>query len=298
MKACPKNSMAARQRARLAFTTLITGDEASIDLARAALLIAAEEYPALDIDEYMVRLDDLATLVREHMESLEMQAVDTPATADECLDALRAMNGVLFARERFRGSRVDYYNPQNSFLNRVLERRLGIPLTLSLVYMEVGKRLGLRVEGIGMPFHFIVRCTLPETFIYIDPYEKGKFLSEQDCRQRLARVFKNQEDLDSIWLEPLSSKQMLVRMLDNLKHIYIHKGDYERALMACDRILLVNSALPIERRDRGVVHFHLKHYARAIHDLGAYLELAPQADDVEEIRQQIKVIRQLIAMMN
>ncbi|HLG79169.1 MAG TPA: transglutaminase-like domain-containing protein [Ktedonobacteraceae bacterium] len=293
-----EESMAARQRARLAFTTLITGDEASIDLARAALLIAAEEYPALDINEYLLRLDDLAEQVREHMRSQALAVASTPATTDECLDILRAMNSVLFGRERFRGSRVDYYNPQNSFLNRVLERRLGIPLTLSLIYMEVGKRLGMLVEGVGMPFHFIVRCTLPESFIYVDPYEKGKFLNEQDCRQRLVRIFKNQEDLDARWLEPLGPKQFLVRMLDNLKHIYIHKGDYERALMACDRILLLNPEQASERRDRGIVHFHLKHYARAVRDLGTYLELSPQADDAEEIRQQIRVIRQLIAMMN
>lgn len=287
--------MAARQRARQAFTTLILGDEASIDLAHAALLIAAEEYPNLDLSQYMTRLEDLAAQVRQR---LEKQPASQPTTINECFDILHAMNGVLFGQERFRGNRIDYYNPQNSFLNRVLERRLGIPLTLSLVYIEVGKRLGLHIAGVGMPFHFIVRCELLESSIYIDPYEKGKFLSEQDCRQRLAQVFKNPEDFDPTWLEPLSSRQLLVRMLANLKHIYIHKGDFQRALMACDRILLLNPTLPVELRDRGVVHFHLKHYSRAIHDLGTYIELAPLADDVEEVRQQVKIIRQLIAMMN
>lgn len=290
--------MAARQRARQAFTTLATEDNASIDLARVALLIAAEEYPTLNIEQYLERLEELAAQVRLRLELDEAKMPGAPTTASECFDVLHAMNSVLFEQERFRGNRVDYYNPQNSFLNRVLERRLGIPLTLSLVYMEVGKRLGLHLAGIGMPFHFIVRCALQESSIYIDPYEKGKFLSEQDCRQRLAQVFKNQEDFDSHWLEPLSSKQFLVRMLANLKHIYIHKKDFQRALMACDRILLLNPTHAVELRDRGVVHFHLKHYSRAIHDLGTYIELAPQADDLEEVRQQIKIIRQLIAMMN
>lgn len=290
--------MAARQRARQAFTTLISGDDSGIDLARAALLIAAEEYPGLDIDQHMGRLEELAAQVRLRLENGEEKTIRMPTTANECIDVLHALNMVLFEQEHFRANRSNYYDPQNSFLNKVLERRLGIPLTLSLLYIEVGKRLGLRIEGVGMPFHFIVRCALQETTIYIDPYERGKFLNEQDCRQRIAQIFKDQEDFDPHWLEPLSAKQLLVRMLTNLKHIYIHKGDFQRALTACDRIMLLNPSIPIELHDRGIVHFHLKYYARALHDLSAYLELAPQADDLQEVRQQIKVIRQMIAMMN
>ncbi|HEX7733704.1 MAG TPA: transglutaminase-like domain-containing protein [Ktedonobacteraceae bacterium] len=289
---------AAQQRARQEFTNLIMGDDAGIDLARAALLIAAEEYPTLDYDQLLARLEELAEQVRTRMVNLDMQPANPPVTVNECFDVLHSMNGVLFEQERFRGNRIDYYNPQNSFLNRVLERRLGIPLTLSLIYMEVGKRLGLRIAGIGMPFHFIVRCELQDASIYIDPYEKGKFLSEQDCRDRLSQIFKNQADFDPSWLEPLSAKQLLARMLTNLKNLYRHKGDYSRALMACDRLLLINPDQPAELHDRGILHFHLKHYSRAIHDLGKYVELAPQADNVEEVRQQIKMIRQLIAMMN
>ncbi len=289
---------AAQQRVRQEFTTLILGNSASLDLARAALLIAAEEYPDLDVNQYLLHLEELAEQVRVRMLRLEMQPTNPPATANECFNVLHSMNGVLFEQEHFRGNRIDYYNPQNSFLNRVLEKRLGIPLTLSLVYMEVGQRLGLQIAGVGMPFHFIVRCDLPGATIYIDPYEKGKFLSEQDCRDRLNQIFKHQSDFDPSWLEPLDARQILLRMLLNLKNIYTHRGDFTRALMACDRILLLNPVLPAELRDRGVVHFHLKHYSRALHDLNAYLELIPQPNDEEEIRQQIKAIRQLIAMMN
>ncbi|HEY0753675.1 MAG TPA: transglutaminase-like domain-containing protein [Ktedonobacteraceae bacterium] len=289
---------AARERVRQEFTNLIVEDDANIDLARAALLIAAEEYPTLDFNQHLARLEELAAQVRARMVNLEMPLANPPLTINECFDVLHAMNSVLFEQERFRGNRIDYYNPQNSFLNRVLERRLGIPLTLSLIYMEVGKRLGLRIAGVGMPFHFIVRCEFQQSSIYIDPYEKGKFLSEQDCRDRLALIFKNQEDFDPSWLEPLSARQFLTRMLTNLKNLYRHKGDFTRTLMACDRILLINPVQSGELRDRGMTHFHLKHYSRAVHDLGKYIELAPQADDVEEVRQQIKMIRQLIAMMN
>jgi regulator of sirC expression with transglutaminase-like and TPR domain len=287
--------MTARQRARRAFTSLITEDNASIDLAQAALLIAAEEYPGLDIDQYMGRLKELAEQVRLCLAKGSQQ---TSTTVNDSMEVLQGLNTVLFEQEHFRGNRAHYNDPQNSFLNRVLDRRLGVPLTLSLLYMEVGKRLGLHIEGIGMPFHFIVRCSIQETSIYIDPYEKGRFLSEEDCRQRLAQIFKNEEDLDPHWLEPLSSRQLLIRMLTNLKHIYLHKKDFQRALNACDRILLISPESPVELRDRGIVHFQLKYYARALHDLNAYLELFPHADDLQEVRQQVRLIRQLIAMMN
>jgi regulator of sirC expression with transglutaminase-like and TPR domain len=171
----------ARQRARRAFTSLITGEDASIDLALAALLIAAEEYPDLNINYYMGRLDILAEQVRSRLGKAPEQLSNQPLTRYDCMEILYTLNVVLFEQERFRGNKAQYSDPQNSFFNRVLERHLGIPLTLSLLYIEVAKRLGLRIDGIGMPFHFIVRCNVQETNIYIDPYEKGKFLSEEDC---------------------------------------------------------------------------------------------------------------------
>lgn len=290
--------MAARQRMRRAFVSLIARDDASIDLAQAALLIAAEEYPGLDIDMYLDRLEELARRVRLHLNEKEERKSRLFSTRSEHMEVLQTLNFILFEQERFRGNRSHYSDPQNSFFNRVLERRLGIPLTLSLLYIEVGKRLGLRIEGIGMPFHFIVRCTVEDNAIYIDPYEKGKFLSEEDCRQRLAQIFKNASDIDPQWLKPLGHKQLLIRMLVNLKHIYIHRGDFQRALSACDRILLINSTLAVELRDRGIVHFQLKYYARALRDLNAYLELVPNAEDLQEVQQQIKLIRQMIAMLN
>lgn len=291
--------MAARERARQAFISHISGADARIDLARAALLIAAEEYPALDVNLYLARLTEIAERVRQHLEAQQQWFARPPATKDEYLTALSAMNEELFEHERFRGNRIDYHNPQNSFLNRVLERRLGIPLTLSLIYMDVGKRLGLQIAGVGMPFHFMVRCSFAgEEPLYIDPYEKGRFLSAGDCRQRLSQIFKNARDVDPAWLEPLGPRQILIRMLVNLKHIYIHRKDFQRALVACDRILLLDPALAVELRDRGVVNFHVKLYARALTDLNAYLQLTPQASDSAQIRQQIKIIRQLLAMMN
>lgn len=156
----------------------------------------------------------------------------------------------------------------------------------------------MQIDGIGLPFHFVMRCRLPDGAIYIDSYENGRLLSEEDCRELVHRMLRGRATFNSLWLEPVSNKQFLVRMLSNLKHIYIHKRDYVRALSICDRILLLVPHAALERRDRGIIHVHLKHHARALRDLKAYVELAPEAEDVAEINRQIRSIRQIIAMMN
>lgn len=289
-----------QHRARKAFENLIAGEDSAIDLPRAALLIAAEEYPDLDIAHYMAQLDLLAERVFE-VAGLAKTDFKVSALSPQNIDPLimlHAMNKVLFEQEGFYGNHADYYNPSNSFLNQVLERREGIPITLSLIYMEVGRRAGLRIVGIGLPFHFVVRCDMPHGNIYIDPFEGGSLLSEQDCRERMHRSFRGKIPFNSMWLEPVSNRQLLTRILANLKNIYIHKGDFLRALAACDRIVLLTPDTALERKDRGIVHLHLKRYSRAIRDFSAYLELAPQAEDAEDVRRQIKTIRQTIAMLN
>jgi regulator of sirC expression with transglutaminase-like and TPR domain len=289
-----------QHRARKAFENLITGEDSAIDLARAALLIAAEEYPDLDIAHYIAQLDLLAERVFAVTGLLETDfqvSGLSPQNIDPFI-ILHAMNKVLFEQEGFHGNHADYYNPSNSFLNEVLERRKGIPITLSLIYMEVGRRAGLQIVGIGLPFHFVVRCNMPHGNIYIDPFEGGRLLGEQDCRERIHRSFRGKIPFNTLWLEPVSNRQFLTRMLANLKNIYIHKGDFLHALAACDRIVLLAPDAALERKDRGIVHLHLKRYSRAIRDFSTYLELAPEAEDAEALRRQIKTIRQTIAMLN
>jgi regulator of sirC expression with transglutaminase-like and TPR domain len=294
------NNNAAQKRARRAFEALTSGEDAAIDLAMGALLIAAEEYPDLNIAHYLAQLDLLAQKVAEEagLPPSEFQKSTTLPPDINPLQIVQAINKVLFEQERFHGNHADYYDPCNSFLNDVLERHKGIPITLSLIYMEVGKRLGLQIVGIGLPFHFIVRCDLPGSSMYIDPFERGRTLSEQDCRERIKRLFRGRIPFNPLWLEPVSNRQLLTRMLANLKNIYIRNGDYRRALSTCDRIVMLAPDTAIERKDRGIVHLHLKHYTRAIRDFNAYLELAPLADDAEDVRRQIKAIRQTIAMLN
>ena len=287
-----------QQRARKAFIALISGEDTAIDLALAALLIAKEEYPDLNISHYLSQLDILAWRVR-HI--LCLPTTDTPTELPDNiqpLDAIAALNQVLFTQEHFRGNQNDYYDPRNSFLNDVLEQHTGIPISLSLIYIEVSKRLGLPIDGIGLPFHFIVRYHVPDGDIYIDPFEQGRLLNEQQCRERVLQMLKGRVKFNPRWLEPVSNRQFLVRMLGNLKNIYIYTGDYPRTLSICERILLLTPKAPLELRDRGIVHLQLKHYSRALRDFTSYLELAPNAEDKDKIRQQIKSLRQMIAMLN
>ena len=287
-----------QQRARKAFEALIAGDEATIDLAHAALLIASEEYPDLNIAQYMAKLDTLAQQVLGVLGLSATQAQAEIAAQIPPEQILEAMNLVLFEQEHFHGNTADYYNPRNSFLNDILDQHTGIPITLSLLYMEVGKRLGMQIDGIGLPWHFVVRYRLPSGIIYIDTFGRGRLLTEQDCRDLVQRNIKGKVKFNPDWLEPVSNKQLLQRLLGNLKHIYITQGDYVRALSISDRILILAPHSAIERRDRGALHLHFKNYARALRDLKAYVELAPQANDIKRIRQQIRDIRQMIALMN
>ncbi len=290
-----------QQRTRKAFETLCVGEDAAIDLGRAALLIASEEYPDLDIAHYLAQLDVLAMQVRVSLGVVDIEAADLTRTLQERdpLSIIEAINQVLFVQERFRGSsKADYYNPRNSFLNDVLERRIGIPITLSLVYMEVGRRLGVQIDGIGMPFHFLAAYRLPQGRIYIDVYEQGRILTEEECRERMQRIFKDKMHFNQRWLQPISHRQILERMLDNLKYIYISRGDDKRALSVCDRLVLLAPNSAIERRDRGRLYMHLKMYGRALRDLKMYLELASEDENVEEVQKEIHSLRQFIAMMN
>ena len=135
--------------------------------------------------------------------------------------------------------------------------------------MEVGRRIGLHIDGIGLPFHFVTRCRLPDEFIYIDPYEGGELLSEHDCWMKIRRMAGGRIRFHAHWFEPVNHRHLLVRMLHNLKHIYIDKERYEHALFVCELLVLLLPSTPLERRDRGIVHLQLKHYVRALPDLVA-----------------------------
>jgi regulator of sirC expression with transglutaminase-like and TPR domain len=292
----PKDT--SQQRVYRALEALVAGEDASIDLTQAVLLIASTEFPDLDMAQYMAQLDALARRVRVVLDLPPDEEENQLPPEVDPLVAISALNKVLFEEEGFHGNQEDYYNPHNSLLNKVLEERTGIPITLSLIYMEVGRRVGIAMEGIALPFHFVVGCRLPQGRIYIDPFNGGQLLSERDCRDLIRRIAKGRIKIHPQWFEPVSHKQILIRVLNNLKNIYIDKEDFARALTICNFLVLLTPHDYGERRDRGVIHLQLKHYAHALHDLTAYIENTPHASDRYEVLNYIKTIRNIMAMMN
>jgi regulator of sirC expression with transglutaminase-like and TPR domain len=211
-------------------------------LAEAALWIAAEEYAGLDVPAYLRRLVALGVAARERV---------TPGMdADGCAGALGRL---LFEEEGFRGNAEDYYDPRNSFLNEVLDRRLGIPITLSVVYMAVAGQAGVTARGIGLPGHFLVRLERGAGARLLDPFHGGVVLSEADCAARLRQLYGDRARLDPAHLEPVTTQQILGRMLANLKGIYMGQRDWGRALAAVERILLLRPGDPAELRDLGAI---------------------------------------------
>jgi regulator of sirC expression with transglutaminase-like and TPR domain len=256
------------------FAAAVAAPDAAIDLAEAALLIAAEAYPGLDVAHYLHALDELA-------------AAAQPALRDAGADGARVRRLVEFlAVERgFRGNQEDYYDRRNSFLNEVLERRTGIPITLALVYTEVARRLGLTLVGVGFPGHFLAKHPGPPELI-IDPFF-GQILTPADCQQRLRAVLGEDAQLDPAHLRVATAKEILVRMLRNLKQVALQTREYEPALACSERILLVEPELPSELRDRGLLCEQLECYAAARADLERFLALAPDDPSAAAVRERL-----------
>ena len=263
-------------RARERFAELVSGSEADLNLAEAALLIAQEEQPELDVAAYLGRLDALAERVRSRLP-------EAPSFAD----TIQALNTVLFEEEGLSGNQTDYHDPRNSFLNEVLDRKLGIPITLSLVYIEVGNRLGVPLVGVGFPGHFVVKYAGPDGETVLDPFQAGSRVNQAQMEDKLRSMYGPNNpfagQLPKL-LAAVGKKDMLLRMLRNLKQIYTQKEDFERALSVAERILLVAPDHPVEVRDRGAIHHRMGHQQLAVRDFQRYLQLAPKADDAKAVR--------------
>ena len=257
-------------------------DDASVDLARAALLIAAMEYPDLDIDRELGLLDSLAAGAAHRL-----------GDNRETIFAINTLSEYLFDEVGLQGNADDYYDPRNSYLNQVLKRQLGIPITLSLVYLEVGKRLGIPLVGIGMPGHFLLRHR-DETGLFVDPFNRGILLSEEECAQRLTEITQDRVEWDPDFLNPISNREYVARMLHNLKNIYLQQGNFQRALSIMDRLVQLQPDHPRELRDRGLVKHRLGLDEGAAVDIAAYLNTAPPGSDSEEMRRLLKQIEGLI----
>jgi regulator of sirC expression with transglutaminase-like and TPR domain len=263
---------------RARFAAAVQADDEAIDLVEVALLIAAEAYPELDLDRYRATLDALGDGARAHV-----------GAADSDAGRVRALIHYLAREQRFVGNQEDYYDRRNSFLNEVLDRRTGIPITLAVVYIAVARRAGIVVDGIGFPGHFLAKYR-GEPEIVFDPFF-GQVLSEDQCARRLQAVMGEDTPFDRRYLRRATAKEIVVRMLRNLKQIYLQAREYEPALACSERILLVQPELPQELRDRGLLYQQLECYSAARADLERFLALAPQDDSAEVVREKLIEIR-------
>jgi regulator of sirC expression with transglutaminase-like and TPR domain len=275
------------------FAELLRREDARIDLARGCLMIAEDAYPGLDVERYLGEIERMAIRLRGRMPQ-------NPKAEERVV----ALNQFLYEDLGYVGNTDNYYDPRNSYLNEVIERKTGIPITLSILYMELGRRIGLPMEGVSFPGHFLVRLNLRGGMLVLDPFSGGAPQSEDELRQRVKRVIPDgvADDLPAVdlpldqFLEPASHRQILSRVLRNLKGIYRDKP--ERMLDVLNRMLLVTPGASAELRDRGFVYLRLECYRAALKDLTDYSEREPDAPDLDEVRGKLLELSALCARLN
>lgn len=278
-----------------AFARLLKAPEAQLDLARACFLVAQDAYPELDVEHWLAEIDGLATRLRARLKE-----------GDAAEERVIALNDFLFNDLGYWGNTEDYYDPRNSYLNDVIERRTGIPITLSVLYMELAQRIGLPCEGISFPGHFLVRVQVRGGVLVLDPFCGGVPQSEHELRERLRRVIPEDAaggvavadlPLDQ-FLEAASRRQILGRLLRNLKAIHRDADRPEQMLAVLNRMLLVHPDSPAELRDRGLVYQRLECWRPALQDLTDYLQRDPEAADVAEVRASLVELAGRCARLN
>ncbi len=259
-----------------------------IPLARAALTIARAEYPHLDVEGYLRRLDALARRVHARV-----------ADPGNTGDTIAALNQVLFREEGFAGNRENYYDPRNSFLNDVLDRKLGIPITLALVYMEVGQRIGFPLFGVGLPGHFLLKhYDVEGRETLIDVFTGGHIVTAGDCQSRLDEIYAGQLRLQPEFLLAVSRRQILTRILNNLKNIYLTTRNLRKALAVVDLVLAIYPRSPEDVKQRAMLRYSVGQMRGAAEDLEHYLKMSPDASDADEIRHTALSIRRDLARLN
>ena len=278
-----------------AFAEMLAREESRIDLAHACLMIAQDAYPELTVEPYLGEIERMALRLRGRL-----------GQAGAAEEKVMALNQYLFDELGYRGNTEAYYDPRNSYLNEVMDRRTGIPITLGVLYMALGRRIGLPLEGVSFPGHFLVRLRLRGGMLVLDPFAGGTPLGTDDLRERLRRVVPKgatqgvpvrELPLDP-FLEPATPRQILSRVLRNLKAIYRESDKPERLLEVLNRMLVVAPDSTSELRDRGLVYQRLECYRAALQDLSGYLEREPEAPDFEEVRVRVMEVSALCARLN
>ncbi len=271
--------------ARREFTALAASEP--VALAKGALLIAKEEYPDLSVDQCLNRLAELAR-----------EAERWVGTGANTIEQIRNLSQFLFEQQHFAGNRNSYGDPRNSFLNEVLERKLGIPISLSVVYIDVGRRLGLKLEGVSFPGHFLVKATDDRGELIIDPFNEGAILNLDQLRSRLNQVYGQPVDLHPAMLRAAPARQILSRMLRNLKNIYTAASDWPRAMSALDRILILEPRSIEDLLERAKLYEMLECFQAALDDLQSFLSIAPDHVGAEPAREAVMRLMRQVAKMS
>ncbi len=267
----------------LTWQDILKAPRERLKLAEAALVIASEAYPQLDIAAYLQRIDELALTLRQRL-----RADIAPA------EKLTMLNHYMFTEIGFAGNIEDYYDPRNSYLNEVIDRRLGIPITLSVLYIEVGRRLGLPLRGVSFPGHFLVKCALRDGAVVVDTYAKGAVLGIKDLQQRLRVLSGGMAVAPEAVMRLLSVAQpadIVARMLRNLKAIHNERGDKARALTTMNQVLDLCPHAADDYRERARLLEDMECFQAALKDFESYLRLEPRATDAAAVREKIAELR-------
>ena len=267
---------------RTLFLREIEKPEEELDLGRAALLVAKEEHPQLPVERYTTRLDVLAEEVRGRLSGETAPPV-----------VLRELVEVLYTRWGLKGNREHYYDHRNSFLNEVLDRGLGIPLTLGIVVMEVGRRLELTLEAVNFPGHFMVRQPGESVDLLVDPFDGGRILFEDQAQELLDRIYGGMVRVQPGFLQAVGPREVLARLLRNLRGIYMNDEEVPRAVAVLERLLLLDPGAPMELRDLGTLLARMGRTAEAVEPLERYLEVASDSGDARRIRSLLERLRRM-----
>jgi regulator of sirC expression with transglutaminase-like and TPR domain len=269
------------------FRRAVSGPDDRVDLACAALEIARDDYPDLDVAGYLRRIDQIAVHVMERLESEKT-----------VYHRIAALNSVMFEEHGFHGNRRNYYDPKNSFLNEVIERKMGIPISLSVLYMEVAQRTGLPLYGVSFPGHFLVKYSDDRERIVIDPFNAGEVKSRESLGQLLKSLYGGKVTLVDDFLEPVTKKQIIRRMLNNLKMIYLQEKNFLKILAVLQRLVVLDPSSAEDIRDRGSVYLKLECFQYALADFESYLGLVPNAKDADAVREEIVALRKQVQQIH
>lgn len=259
-----------------------------IQVERAALTLARSiAYPKLDIHFYLTQLTALAEEARPQI-----------ASASSLTEKIGLLSDFLYYKKGFRGNRTNYYDPRNSYLNCVMDRKVGIPITLAVVYVAVAQRLGLRAYGVGLPGHFIVGVYENGSEVLIDPFNAGQRLSAADCARLVHDHSGYEGAFQPKWLKPVSPINLLARMLTNLCNAYIQSEDWPSAIPVIQHLLLVQPDTDFHLRDLGYLYLYNGSLRLSAQYLEAYLQRAPDASDYENVRSSLEIITGRLALWN